>query len=235
MEHTKNAPLKLLGLVLALTLALLALGPKTNTALAASVNLRKGAQGTLVKTVQQKLKNWGYYDGSVDGIFGTGTENAVKYFQRSNGLTADGIIGPATAAKLGIQLDNSGNASGGSSPSQNQADVTLLARAIHGEARGEPYKGKVAVAAVILNRVKHAEFPNSISGVIYQSGAFDAVADGQFNLKPDDEAFRAAKDALNGYDPTRGCIYYYNPQTATNQWIKQRPILLSIGKHVFCK
>ncbi len=234
MEHTKHAPAKLLGLVIALSTMLTLMFPNQQAALAATVNLKKGSQGPLVKTVQQKLKNWGYYDGSVDGIFGSGTEKAVKYFQSKNGLTSDGIIGPATAAKLGIQLESSGS-SGSSSPSQNQADVTLLARAIHGEARGEPYKGKVAVAAVILNRVKSAEFPNSISGVIYQPGAFDAVADGQFNLTPDSEAYRAAKDALNGYDPTKGCLYYYNPKTATNEWIKQRPILLTIGQHVFCK
>lgn len=234
MELRKQAPLKLLGLVIALSTMLLLAFP-AQRATAATVNLKKGSQGQLVKTVQQKLKNWGYYDGSVDGIFGSGTEGAVKYFQRTNGLTADGIIGPATAAKLGIQLANNGTNSSGSSPSQNQADVTLLARTIHGEARGEPYRGKVAVAAVILNRVKHAEFPNSVSGVVYQMGAFDAVADGQINLTPDSDAYRAAKDALNGYDPTNGCIYYYNPKTATNAWIKKRPILLTIGNHVFCK
>ncbi len=234
MEKTNRMQIKLLCLVLALSTMLTLLFPLNNTALAATVNLKKGSQGELVKTVQKKLKNWGYYDGNVDGIFGSGTEKAVKYFQRKNGLTEDGIIGPATAAKLGIQLQSTGS-SGSSSPSQNQADVTLLARAIHGEARGEPYKGKVAVAAVILNRVKSAEFPNSISGVIYQPGAFDAVADGQFNLTPDDEAYRAAKDALNGYDPTNGCLYYYNPRTATNEWIKTRPIMLTIGQHVFCK
>ena len=233
MSMRKQAPLKLLGLVMALTAVLLLAFP-AQKAVAATVNLKKGSQGQLVKTVQQKLKDWGYYDGNIDGIFGSGTEGAVKYFQRTNGLTADGIIGPATAAKLGIQLANNGTNSSGSSPSQNQADVTLLARTIHGEARGEPYRGKVAVAAVILNRVKHAEFPNSVSGVVYQMGAFDAVADGQINLTPDSDAYRAAKDALNGWDPSGGAIYYYNPKTAVSKWIRSRPIITTIGRHVFC-
>lgn len=220
----------LLCMALLLTLAV-------TTAQGAAV-LKVGSQGEDVKTLQNKLKRWGYYYGAVDGIFGGQTRSAVKYFQQANGLAADGVVGPATAKALGMQLSgggSSGSSGGGSSGSTNSRDVDLLARVVNGEARGEPYKGQVAVAAVILNRVKHPDFPNSISGVVYQSGAFDAVADGQVNLQPADSCVRAAKDAINGYDPTNGCIYYYNPQTATNQWIRSRPIVLTIGKHVFAK
>lgn len=220
-------------LILALLVTLAA-----TTAQGAAV-LRVGSRGEDVKTLQNKLKRWGYYYGGVDGIFGNQTRAAVKYFQQSNGLAADGVVGPATAKALGMQLGGSsggGSSGGGSSGSGSSSkDVDLLARVINGEARGEPYKGQVAVAAVILNRVKHPDFPNSIAGVVYQSGAFDAVADGQVNLQPNESCVRAAKDAMNGYDPTNGCIYYYNPVTATNQWIRSRPIAITIGKHVFAK
>ncbi|HJA68912.1 MAG TPA: spore cortex-lytic enzyme [Firmicutes bacterium] len=192
--------------------------------------LKRGSTGDKVSQMQQKLKNWGYYTGEVDGIFGSKTESAVRYFQRKNGLVEDGIVGPATAKKLGMSLSE-GTSSGNSSSSN---DVYLLARAVYGEARGEPYEGQVAVAAVILNRVEHPSFPKTIAGVIYQSGAFDVVSDGQINLSPDSNALRAARDAMAGWDPTNGCIYYYNPQTATNQWIKSRPIMRVIGNHVFC-
>ena len=154
----------------------------------------------------------------------------MQYFQRKNGLTADGIVGKATADKLGIRLSSSGTTA-----NQNgSGDLYLLARCIYGEARGEPYTGKVAVGAVILNRVKSSSFPNSVSGVIYQKGAFDAVSDGQINLGTNDECLRAAQDALNGWDPTYGCIYYYNPKTATSKWILSRKIVVTIGAHVFC-
>lgn len=192
--------------------------------------LKRGSRGTQVKQMQQKLKNWGYYTGDVDGIFGSKTESAVRYFQRKNGLTVDGIVGPATAKKLGMSL-SSGSSSGSAS---NSNDVYLLARAVYGESRGEPYEGQVAVAAVILNRVKSPSFPNTIAGVVYQSGAFDVVSDGQINLSPDSSALRAARDAMAGWDPTSGCIYYYNPRTATNQWIRSRPVMRVIGSHVFC-
>jgi len=196
--------------------------------------VKKGSSGSIVRTIQTKLKRWGYYTGSVDGIYGSKTVAAVKYFQRKNGLAADGIVGNKTAAAMGITLSSTstGSSSGGSNISNN--DLYLLARCIYGEARGEPYTGKVAVAAVILNRVRSSSFPNTISGVIYQSGAFTAVDDGQINLGTNDECIRAAQDALNGWDPTYGCIYYYNPVTATNQWIRNRPIKVTIGKHVFC-
>lgn len=197
---------------------------------AASV-YKQGSTGSVVRSIQTKLKNWGYYTGSVDGIYGSKTTAAVKYFQRSNGLTADGIVGKKTAAAMGITLSSS---SGGGSSSGGSGDAYLLARLVYGEARGEPYTGQVAVAAVVLNRVRSSQFPNSISGVIYQAGAFDVVSDGQINLTPNDSAIRAAKDAMNGWDPTYGCLFYYNPATATNRWIRSKTIKLTIGKHVFC-
>ncbi len=195
-------------------------------------NLRYGSRGDKVKELQQKLKRWGYYTGSIDGIFGSGTQAAVKNFQKKNGLTADGIVGPKTASALGMNLTSSSSSSGSSSSSSG--DLYLLARLVHGEARGEPYKGKVAVAAVVLNRVKSSSFPNTIAGVIYQKGAFDAVSDGQINMQPDNESIRAARDAMNGWDPSNGCLYYYNPKTATSRWMLSRPVLLRIGQHAFC-
>jgi len=189
-----------------------------------------GSRGEEVRTIQTKLKRWGYYFGSIDGIYGTQTLNAVKYFQRKNGLTVDGIAGPKTLAAMGIM--NSSNSSGSSSSS---GDVNLLARIIYGEARGEPYTGQVAVGAVVLNRVRSSLFPNTIAGVIYQAGAFDAVSDGQINYTPNSTAIKAAQDALNGWDPSYGAIYYFNPATATNKWIWSRPMTVTIGNHRFCK
>ncbi len=191
-----------------------------------------GSRGSEVTQIQTKLKRWGYYNGNVDGIYGTQTVNAVKYFQRKNGLTQDGIAGPATLKAMGIY--NSGSTSSGSS-SSNSSNVNLLAKLIYGEARGEPYTGQVAVGAVVMNRVKSSSFPNSMSGVIYQSGAFDAVRDGQINLAPDATAKKAAQDAINGWDPSYGAIYYFNPSTATNKWIWSRPMTVTIGRHRFCK
>ncbi|MFA6866843.1 MAG: spore cortex-lytic enzyme [Clostridia bacterium] len=199
--------------------------PATEDANAATV-IKKGSTGDMVKTIQQKLKNWGYYTGNVDGIFGSITESAVKYFQRTNNLYADGIVGSKTAAAMGINLSSS------STSSSN--DTYLLARLVYAEARGEPYTGQVAVASVVLNRVKSSSFPNTISGVIYQSGAFTVVSDGQINLTPNDTAQRAAKDAMSGWDPTSGCTFYYNPNTATSAWIRSRPIMLQIANHTFC-
>ncbi len=187
---------------------------------------RLGSTGSEVTKIQTKLKNWGYYKGSVDGKYGAQTQKAVKDFQKKNGLTADGIAGSATLAAMGISSVS------GSSAANN--DVYLLARAINGEARGEPYAGQVAVGAVILNRVKHPSFPNTVAGVVYQPGAFTAVDDGQIDAAMTSSCERAARDALNGWDPTGGAIYYYNPVTATNKWIRSRPIILTIGKHVFC-
>lgn len=194
--------------------------------------LKQGSQGDSVKTVQQKLIRWGYLKGSADGIFGAKTKAAVIAFQKKNGLTADGIIGTRTAQALGISL--SGTTSSSSSSSASSTDLNLLARVVYGEARGEPYTGQVAVAAVVLNRVRSSSFPNSVAGVVYQSGAFDCVSDGQINLTPNQSAYNAAKDALNGWDPTYGCLFYYNPRTATSKWMLSRTVKLSIGNHAFC-
>ena len=195
-----------------------------------------GSRGEEVRTIQTKLKRWGYYKGNIDGIYGSQTLEAVKYFQRKNGLTVDGIAGTKTLQAMGIynSTSNSGSSSNSSS-STNSNDLNLLSRLVYGEARGEPYTGQVAVAAVVLNRVKHSSFPNTIAGVIYQSGAFDVVADGQINLTPNETAQKAAQDALNGWDPSNGAIYYFNPSTATNKWIWSRPMTVTIGKHRFCK
>ncbi len=190
-----------------------------------------GSRGNEVTQIQTKLKRWGYYNGNVDGIYGTQTLNAVKYFQRKNGLTVDGIAGPATLKAMGIYNTSSSS----SSSSSNSSNVNLLARLIYGEARGEPYTGQVAVGAVVMNRVRSSSFPNSISGVIYQAGSFDAVRDGQINLTPDSTAKKAAQDAINGWDPSYGAIYYFNPSTATNKWIWSRPMTVTIGRHRFCK
>lgn len=175
------------------------------------------------KQVQQKLKDLGYYNGDIDGIFGSQTIKAIKNFQRDYGLTVDGIVGTRTLNALGL----------GANGSYSSSDIYLLAKCVHAEARGEPYVGQVAVAAVILNRVKDPNFPNTISGVIYQPWAFTAVHDGQINLEPNQSAYNAATDAMNGWDPTYGCIYYYNPITATSKWIFSRQTVITIGKHVF--
>lgn len=190
-----------------------------------------GSRGSEVRTIQEKLKRWGYYNGNIDGIYGSQTTAAVKSFQRKNGLTVDGIAGTRTLKAMGIYT--SSNTS--SSSSSYSSDINLLARLIYGEARGEPYSGQVAVAAVVLNRVKSSKFPNTIAGVIYQPGAFDVVADGQINMTPDSTAKKAAADAMNGWDPSYGSIYYFNPNTATNDWIWSRPHTITIGKHRFCK
>ena len=189
---------------------------------------RLGSRGEEVRKIQQKLKNWGYYSGGVDGIYGTQTQNAVKSFQRKNGLTADGIAGKATLNAMGI---SSGSSSSGKFTSN---DIYLLAKVIAAEARGESYTGQVAVGAVILNRVEHSSFPDSISGVVYQAGAFSCVTDSNWKVEPTDTAKKAARDAINGWDPTGGAIYYYNPAKTSNKWIRTRPVIVTIGSHVFC-
>lgn len=199
----------------------------------AAPTLSKNATGEKVREVQRRLKAWGYYSGGVDGTFGQATEDAVKFFQKKHGIKPDGIVGAKTAEKLGIWLGD-GSTSGGGSSGGVSADVYLLARCVYGEARGEPYTGKVAVAAVVLNRVEDARWPNTIAGVIYQPGAFTAVDDGQINLAPDAEALRAARDAINGWDASGGAVFYYNPVTSTNKWILSRPLIKVIGKHRFC-
>ena len=187
---------------------------------------RIGSTGQEVRNIQTRLKNWGYYHYNVDGIYGSRTASAVKSFQRKHGLTPDGIAGPATLSKIGLPTGSSQTTSN---------NKTLLAMAINGEARGESYEGQVAVGAVILNRVKSSSFPNTIAGVIYQKGAFTAVTDGQINTAIQPSCMNAAQDALNGWDPTGGAVYYYNPRTATSSWIRSRPIIKTIGNHVFCK
>lgn len=194
-----------------------------------------GSSGDEVSRIQSKLSAWGYYTGDIDGLYGYLTYSAVKSFQVKNGLTVDGIAGPETLAALGLPTGASQGAQGQGSPYTDSADVQLLARLIHGEARGEPYEGKVAVGAVVLNRTRDSRFPKTIAGVIYQPGAFDAVYDGQINLAPDTGSLNAARDAMNGWDPSYGCIYYYNPSTATSSWIWSRPIIVVIGNHNFAK
>lgn len=198
--------------------------------------LKQGATGGEVKELQRRLKMWGYYSGSVDGIYGPATVEAVKYFQRKNGLTPDGIAGRATYVALGMNdsvkvLDGNKGQSGNSS--YTNSDLYLLAKCIYAEARGESYTGQVAVGAVVLNRVASSQFPNTVSGVIYQRHAFTAVSDGQINLTPDQTAMNAAQDAMNGWDPTYGCLYYYNPAVATSSWIFGRKTVTTIGKHIF--
>lgn len=191
---------------------------------------RQGSQGEAVRTIQQKLKRWGYYDGATDGVYGPQTTEAVKYFQRRNGLTPDGVAGAATLKAMGM-AQFEGTDAGSQAGRDN--DLYLLARMISAEARGEPYEGQVAVGAVILNRVRHPSFPNSVSGVIYQPGAFSALDDGQYDQPVADSARRAAQDAMSGWDPTGGAIYYYNPAKTTNQWIYSRPVIARIGDHIF--
>ena len=189
-----------------------------------AVTFQRGSSGDTVTAIQQKLSAWGYYNGAIDGIYGSRTEAAVRYFQQKNGLAVDGKAGPATLAALGINAPSAGG----------NGDVYLLARLISAEARGEPYQGQVAVGAVVLNRMDHPSFPNTLSGVIYQRGAFTCLSDGQFDQPIADSAYQAARDALNGADPTGGAIYSFNPATATSKWIWSRPVLLIIGKHRFC-
>ncbi len=191
-----------------------------------------GSEGEMVTKIQTNLKKWGYYTGEVDGVFGTQTSKAVQSFQRKNGLTVDGIVGKSTLAALGIS-----ETSGGSSSASGNMDsnLYLLARIISAEARGEPYEGQVAVGAVVLNRVEHPSFPNSIAGVIYQNGAFTAIVDGQFDEPISSQSYQAARDALNGWDPSGGAIYYYNPAKTTNTWIYSREVIKTIGNHVFAR
>ena len=230
----KNKKRVIVGIVLILILFIAGLSAivyKYEKNKAVETLSKYGSRGSEVTQIQTKLKRWGYYSGSIDGIYGTQTVNAVKYFQRKNGLTADGIAGPATLKAMGIT--SSSNSS--SSSSSYNSNLNLLAKVIYGEARGEPYTGQVAVGAVVMNRIKSSSFPNTLAGVVYQSGAFDAVKDGQVNLTPNSTAKKAAQDALNGWDPSYGAIYYFNPSTATNKWIWSRPMTVTIGKHRFCK
>lgn len=175
------------------------------------------------RIAQARLAELGYFEGEIDGIFDQDTISAIKSYQKDNNLSQTGNLDSTTAAAIGV-TDNT----------QANTDLYLLAKLIHSEARGEPYEGQVAVGAVVLNRVDDAGFPNTLQGVIYQPWAFTALHDGQFSLEPNSTAYQAAQDALNGWDPTYGCVYYYNPQTATSSWIFSREIIVTIGRHVFC-
>ena len=187
---------------------------------------KKGSTGNEVIQIQKKLKFWGYYKGDVDGIYGSKTKAAVEKFQRKNGLKVDGIAGTNTLKAMGIQSSSNYNYTN---------DAKLLARIINAEARGESYVGQVSVRAVVLNRVEHPSFPNTIAGVIFQEGAFTAIVDGQWEADMYESSYKAAQDALNGWDPTGGAIYYYNPAKTTSKWIYSRPVITTIGKHVFAK
>ena len=214
-----------LAVLLSVSMVLVALVPAVEAA-----SYKKGSSGAVVTQIQTKLKSWGYYTGTVDGIYGSGTERAVRAFQQKNGLTVDG----KTLAAMGLSAGGGNSSNSGGSGGASSSQVDLLARLISAEARGEPYSGQVAVGAVVLNRIKHPSFPNTLSGVIYQNGAFTCITDGQFNQPVAESAYRAARDALNGVDPSGGAIYYFNPSTATSSWIWSRPLITVIGKHRFC-
>lgn len=218
-----------LAVLLSVSMVLVALVPAVEAA-----SYKKGSSGAVVTQIQTKLKSWGYYTGTVDGIYGSGTERAVRAFQQKNGLTVDGKAGDQTLAAMGLSAGGGNSSNSGGSGGASSSQVDLLARLISAEARGEPYSGQVAVGAVVLNRIKHPSFPNTLPGVIYQSGAFTCITDGQFNQPVAESAYRAARDALNGADPSGGAIYYFNPSTATSSWIWSRPLITVIGKHRFC-
>ena len=218
-----------LAVIFALNIFIIALAQSASAEL-----YKKGSGGETVSQIQTRLKNWGYYDGAVDGVYGSRTEAAVRWFQQKNGLSPDGQVGDQTLAALGISPGGGGGSGSGSGSGSQSGDLYLLARLISAEARGEPYVGQVAVGAVVLNRVEHPSFPNSISGVVYQPGAFSCLDDGQFNEPVAESAYRAAQEALNGYDPSYGAIYYFNSATATSRWIWSRPLIVQIGSHRFC-
>lgn len=188
-----------------------------------------------VRKMQQRLKNWNYYEGEISGKYDLKTYFAVRDFQETYKLPVSGIANEDTLTTMGLTtLAKWGEVYAQSSQVNNEQ---LLARAINGEARGEPYEGQVAVGAVILNRTRDPQFPKTVAGVIYQPGAFTAVSDGQINvpIDPNSTVVKAARDALNGWDPTNGCLYYWNPATATSKWIWSRQIVKKIGKHYFGK
>ena len=211
-----------IAVLFAVNIAVISFAQNANAA-----SYKRGSTGSVVSEIQQKLKDWGYYSADVDGIYGSRTEAAVLLFQQKNGLAADGKAGTETLAALGIS-------SAGLIEQNTSGDVALLARLISAEARGESYEGQVAVGAVVMNRIAHPSFPNTLSGVIYQRGAFSCLDDGQFDEPVAQSAYAAARDAMNGYDPTGGAIYYFNPVTATSKWIWSRPLIVQIGKHRFC-
>ena len=228
---SRSFPLRLGALMLALSLPFLAASslpafvPEEPPAVA--VLSQPGSKGEEVRKSQTRLKSWGYFDGPVTGNYGEMTTAAVKAFQKTHGLPQTGIADAKTLELIGLPSSSSGSG-------YSQADVDLLARIISAEARGEPYTGQVAVGAVVLNRVEHSSFPDSIPGVVYQPGAFTAITDGQINEPVTDSARRAAQEALNGSDPSGGALYYYNPSKTNDRWIRTRPVITQIGQHLFC-
>ena len=239
-EKRRNMEKKRSGFLL-LTALVFLLGMRTASPLAAlrhggSVQTLSsfGTRGEEVRRIQEKLRSLGYDVGTADGIYGTRTKRAVTQFQRDKGLKADGIAGPQTLAALGLSGGASSGGSGGETGTE-RLDLDLLARIISAESKGEPYEGQIAVGAVILNRIRHPSFPNTLAGVIYQGGAFESVSNGEFNKAAQESCIRAAREALAGNDPTGGAIYFYNPDKTTNKWMRSRPVVLTIGGHVFCK
>jgi N-acetylmuramoyl-L-alanine amidase len=241
----KKISLYLAAIMITYLITSIYFSPITNSV--GAVSYKWGSKGTIVVEIQRRLKAWGYYKGTLDGKYGYGTYLAVRSFQSKSGLKADGIAGDRTLNALGI---NAGqwNTTGGApaagrttaatttkTTNTNDKDVMLLARCINGEARGEPYEGQVAVGAVIMNRTRDSRFPNTIAGVIYQPGAFTAIVDGQIHSEMLPSSIRAARDAINGWDPSGGAVFYYNPAKTTNKWIWSRPLIKVIGKHKFCK
>ena len=222
MSYSRKRLCAALAVIFAVNIALILLVQNAKAAY-----YKRGSTGSVVTQIQQKLSAWGYYTGAVDGIYGSRTEEAVRYFQRKNGLTVDGKAGAQTLAAMGIST-------AGAVQTSTAGDQALLARLISAEARGESYQGQVAVGAVVMNRIAHPSFPNTMAGVIYQRGAFSCLGDGQFDQPVAQSAYQAARDAMNGYDPTGGAIYYFNPATATSKWIWSRPLLVTIGRHRFC-
>lgn len=214
--------------------------------------IQRGAVGEDVIELQSRLKYIGFFHGKIDGVFGWSTYWALRNFQYEFGLPIDGLAGASTKVKLvkSTKYNRSNVTQNNAPPKKNtpkkpnasntpngfsQNDIQLMSNAVHGESRGEPFIGQVAVAAVILNRVNSANFPNTVSGVIFEPGAFTAVADGQIWLAPNETSRKAVIDAINGWDPTGEALYYFNPATATSPWIWSRPQIKRIGKHIFCK
>lgn len=225
---------KLLGILLSASIILSSVGfiVADNYANNTQEVLSKvGSRGEEVRQIQKKLKALGFFNGTVDGIYGTKTQSAVRRFQASVGITADGVAGPKTLLYMGLGSSSGSSGSGGYSSS----DVYLLAKVIAAEARGESYTGQVAVGAVVLNRVDSSSFPDTVSGVVYQAGAFSAVTDSNWSVAPTATSRKAAQDAINGWDPSGGALYYYNPSKTSNRWIRTRPVITSIGSHLFCR
>lgn len=229
-KNTYTAYRTVIALLLAFTLAFFSVYVQKEETGAVHTISKIGSRGNEVRQIQKKLRELGYYKGSVDGIYGTGTQKAVKSFQKNCGITADGIAGPKTLKYLGLS-----SASSGSSGEYSSGDINLLAKLIAAEARGESYKGQVAVGAVVLNRVSHSSFPDTIAGVIYQKGAFSCVNDSNWSVSPNATSLKAARDCINGWDPSGGAIYYYNPAKTSNSFMHSRPVITTIGRHVFCR